>query len=120
LHGVPPDLDLRPFHGATLERVDISRFILHLRFAAEAAPVISIEGDWELRGPDGRIVDRQTEPADRDAYRLHVLLGRTVAATEVDAPESFLLRFDSGHALRVFDRSRQYESFSIQPGDIYV
>jgi hypothetical protein len=120
LHGVPTDLDLTPFHGAMLDRVDLGPFILHLRFAAEASPVISIEGDWELRDAAGRVLDRQMEPAARDAYRLHVLLGRTVASTEVDAPESFLLRFDSGHTLRVFDRSRQYESFAIQPGDIYV
>jgi hypothetical protein len=30
------------------------------------------------------------------------------------------LRFDNGYTLRVFDHSTQYESFSIQPGDIYV
>jgi hypothetical protein len=120
MHGVPPNLDLSPFHDAMLERVDLGCFILHLRFAGNHQPSISIEGDWELRGPDGEVMDHQMEPATRDAYRLHVLLMKTVVSSEVTAPESFLLRFDSGHTLRVFDRSTKYESFSIQPGNIYV
>jgi hypothetical protein len=120
LYGVPSDLDLSPFRRAILERIDLGQFILHLRFAADAEPTISIEGDWELRGPDGGLIDRQMEPASRDAYRIHVLLGKTVESTEVRPPESFRLRFDSGHMLEVFDRSRQYESFSIRPGDIFV
>jgi len=43
-----------------------------------------------------------------------------VAGTEVDAPRSFALRFAGGEELRVFDDSDQFESFSIQPGDIFV
>ena len=120
MYGVPQDLDLSAFREAELERVDLGQYILHLRFGADASPIIAIEGHWELRASDGRLLDQQMEPAERDAYRLHVLLGRTVIGTEINAPESFLLRFDSGHTLRIFDRSRDYESFSIQPGDIYV
>jgi hypothetical protein len=66
------------------------------------------------------VLDRQAEPLDRDVYRIHLLLGKTVAASQVDPPRSFSLSFDSGHTLQVFDRSTQYESFSIQPGDIVV
>ena len=49
-------------------------------------------------------------------YRVHVLLDRTVTKTEVNAPHSFALTFDSGHRLVVFDNSRQYESFHRSPG----
>ena len=40
--------------------------------------------------------------------------------TEIDQPRSFALKFEGGDVLRVFDNSEQYESFSIQPGDIFV
>jgi hypothetical protein len=120
LHGVPEHLDLQPFLNAELERIDLGQFIVHLHFASEVGAQVSIEGDWELRSPDGSILDQQIEPAIRDCYRLHVLLGRAVSATEVHAPDSFLLRFDSGHTLRIFDNSREYESFSVQPGNYYV
>ena len=108
------------FHGATLERVGLGEFILQLQFGGPRRPEIAIEGDWELRSSDGRIIDRQLEPAARDAYRIHLLLGRSVEGSELRAPESFVLRFDSGPVLEVFDRSRDYESFSIQPGDVVV
>jgi len=38
----------------------------------------------------------------------------------VDPPESLTLQFLSSHTLTVFDGSRQYEGFSIQPGDIFI
>jgi len=120
MHGVPHNLSLAAFQGATLELVGLGPFIVHLHFAAEPRAVIGIEGDWELRDQTGALIDHQMDPAERDAYRLHVLLDHAVVAREVSAPESFLLRFDSGHTLRVFDRSAEYESFSIQPGDIHV
>ncbi len=120
MHGVPEDLDLTPFHGAPLERIGLGTYIIDLGFGSDVGAQISIEGYWEPRAPDGSVLDHQIEPQQREAYRLHVLLGRSVTATEVSAPDSFLLRFDSGHELHVFDRTRMYESFSIQPGDFYV
>lgn len=118
MYGVPRDLDLSRLHGAVLERIDLGMFILHFRFSGPTE--IAVEGEWELIAPDGQVIDRHMEPAERDAYRLHVLLGQPVARTEVSPPESFTLGFAGGHQLRVFDRSTEYESFSIQPGNIYV
>ena len=103
-----------------LERIDLGIHIIHFRFSAEPTGVISVEGDWELYGPSGALVDFQEEPSEREAFRIHVLIGRKVVSSEVSAPEWFELEFDSGHRLRVYDRSPRYESFSIQPGDIYV
>ena len=120
MYGVPADLDLSGFVGAVLERIDLGQFILHFRFSADPERVISVEGDWELRAPNSALLDHQMEPAVREAYRLHVLLGQSVTGYVVNSPASFVLAFDNGHTLRVFDRSREYESFSIQPGDIYV
>jgi hypothetical protein len=104
-----------------LERLDLGIHILHFRFAtAEPEAVISVEGDWELRDAAGQLLDRRMEPGERDVLRLHVLVGRTVVATRVHPPEFFSLRFDSGHTLHVFDSSREYESFQIEPGGIIV
>jgi hypothetical protein len=47
-------------------------------------------------------------------------LGDIVDSGVVDPPRSFTLRFASGNRLIVFDDSEEYESFSIQPGDIFV
>ena len=120
MYGVPADLDLSAFVGAVVERIDLGQFILHFRFAMDPPGVISVEGDWEFRAPDRQLLDHQMEPASRDAYRLHTLLGQRVVGYAVDAPTSFVLTFEHGHSLRVFDRSPEYESCSIQPGDIVI
>jgi hypothetical protein len=66
------------------------------------------------------IIDRSEPNAEREAYRVHRLLGQAVVGTDLDAPRSFALRFAGGGELRIFDNSDRYESFSIQPGDIFV
>lgn len=120
MYGVPADLNLTPFHGAALEQIALGEYIVHFRFAGNPLREIAVEGAWELRAVDGSLIDRNQENADRGAYRIHVLLGRIVLGSEVRAPRSFMLRFDSGHTLEIFDDQSQYESFSIQPGDIFV
>jgi hypothetical protein len=122
VHGVPHDLDLSAFLGASVERVDLGPYIIHFRFAG--APSIGIEGDWELHDPAGSVIDQGSggakAPRDRVSYRVHVLLERTVTATSVAAPGSFSLTFDSGHRLVVYDRSPAYESFHIEPPGIHT
>jgi hypothetical protein len=57
---------------------------------------------------------------ERSTYKVHRLLGKRVTGHDLNAPESFKLHFENGLALTVFDDSDRYESFSIQPGDIFV
>ena len=126
MYGVPRDLDLSRFIGATLIQVCLGEFQVQFHFHAAGGVGshrmlhIDVERRWELRDESDRIVDRAEPNSDRHASRLHRLLGRAVTETVVDAPCSFALRFASGEELRVFDDSDQYESFSIQPGDIFV
>lgn len=118
MYGVPADLDLDRFRGATLVQVAIGANEVQFNFQPYLN--IGVEGIWEIRDSDNRVIDRAQPNGEREAYRVHVLLGRAVVATRVNAPQSFVLEFDGGYRLEVFDSSEQYESFSIQPGDIFV
>jgi hypothetical protein len=76
VYGVPADLDLSRFIGATLEQVALGRFQIQFHFHPDAE--IGVEGRWALRGRSGRLIDE------------------------------------------IFDSSSGFESFSIQPGDIFI
>jgi len=119
MHGVPADLDLHRFHGATLTQVVISEFQVQFVFISPQL-IIGVEGAWEIRSVDGDIVDHSLPNDQRDSFKVHRLLARTIAASVVNTPQSFTITFDNGWSLSVFDSSREYESFSINPGDIYV
>jgi len=118
VYGVPADLDLRRFIGSRLIQISLGEFQIQFQF--DPAAQIAVEGRWELRDQAGHLVDRAEPAADRNAYRVHRLLGAKVTGSSVAAPEPITLRFDNGHQLQIFDSSREYESFSIQPGDIFV
>jgi hypothetical protein len=118
MHGVPANLDLAFLHGAELIQVCLGLYQLQFHFHPSAS--ISVEGGWDLRDPGGSVIDGRHDGPDRPPYQLHRLLGRRVVGSEVSAPAWFALRFDGGDALRIFDDSQQRESFSIQPGNIFV
>ena len=118
MYGVPKNLNLSPFLGRTLIQLGIGEFQVQFVFHPEGN--ISVEGDWELRDADGSLVDRSISNDKRPEYRLHRLLGHEVARWEIEPPTSLSLSFTNGCVLRIFDNSKQYESFSIQPGNIYV
>jgi hypothetical protein len=118
MYGVPADLELSRFKGAVLIQLCIGEFQVQFRFHPKGS--ISVEGKWELKDSTGTLVDGMKPNAQRDALYIHVLLGKGVDGFSLDAPRSFSLRFETGHILTVFDESREYESFSIQPGDIFV
>jgi hypothetical protein len=127
MYGVPRDLDLSRFLGAELIQVCLGVHQVQFRFQAagttggkEGFRGISAEGRWEFRDAAGRIVDSAGPNEEREAYRVHRLLGHIVEGAELDAPRSFALRFAGGDELRIFDDSDRYESFSIQPGDIFI
>jgi hypothetical protein len=122
MYGVPENLDLRPFQGDYLELVSIGPYMLHFGFGKGGR--ISVSGNWQLKDGAGKVLDQAIEetgqPWKRDCYRVHALLMATVTRSEVDPPRSFTLFFDNGMSMTVFDDSEQYESFSIEPGDILV
>lgn len=118
MYGVPENLDLTFLHGSELVQVCLGLYQVQFHFAPEGE--ISVEGKWELLAADDSEIDR-SRPAPRNrAFELHRLLGRRITGSVLSPPNWFALRFDGGEVLRVFDSSEQYESFSIQPGDIFV
>jgi len=118
MYGVPANLDLTFLHDAVLIQVCLSQYELQFHFH----PIgwIQVESGWELLDETGNRIDGHCDPAERQSHLLHGLLGRRVVRSEVSAPNWFALIFEGGMVLRVFDDSEQYESFSIQPGNIFV
>ena len=119
MHGVPNGLNLSFLHGSELIRVNVGPYHIQLFFDPEA--YISVECEWELLGSDRTLLDRG-EPGTDEMLALPVrrLLGRRVSQIEVNPPTSISLRFDCGQVLRIIDSNAIYESFSIQPGNIYI
>jgi hypothetical protein len=120
VYGVPADLSLAFLHEAVLIQVCIGQFQLQFHFHPSGN--ISVEGGWELLGADGACIDseKRGHGTDRPPYQLHQLLGQKIVGSELSPPNWFALRFETGAVLRVYDDSTQYESFSIQPGNIFV
>ncbi len=118
MYGVPPNLDLSRFKGAVLIQLCVGEFQLQFHFQPRAS--VDVEGKWELRDENGSLIDGTQRGGKTDALYAHRLLGKKVESWSLDPPNSFSLRFESGHVLTVFDDSREYESFSIQPGDVFV
>ncbi len=118
MYGVPSELDLNFLHGSELIQVRLG--VHQVQFIFHPVGAINVDGKWEHLGADGSVLD-QSEPAPRTRpFQLHRLLGQRVTQTQVTPPTSIAVRFESGDTLRIFDSSKEYESFTIQPGDIVV
>src|SRR5438874_2055711 len=115
---IPADLDLSFLRGAELIQVCLGMWQVQFHFVPTAS--IVVEGEWELADEAGRVIDRSSDTVREQPFHLHLLLQRIILGVEVSAPLSLALRFTGGLVLRVFVRSDGSESFSIQPGNIFV
>jgi len=116
--GIPADLPVDLFVDATLIQVCLGQHQISLHFAPERS--IGIEGRWELRDTEGNIIDATVPHESRKSYQIHRIIGQDVKSGEVNPPHSFTLHFRNEFDLTVYDDSQEYESFSIQPGDIFI
>jgi hypothetical protein len=108
-----------------LDQICLGQFKFQFHFSGEPGVTarISVEGGWELRDSSDTALDQDQEHSERQHYKLHVLLVRTVSSFTIDAPRSFQLVFDSGHRLIVYDDNEHYETFSVHAPDgaeVYV
>lgn len=123
MHGVPENLDLTTLHGALVHQVTYRENSIEIVLIPDTPPIwkINVEGGWELRDASRSVIDRAVEShRERKLFHLWRLIAQRVTHTTVQAPAWFELGFENGSALRIIDDSKQYESFSIQPGDTYV
>jgi hypothetical protein len=111
MYGVPADLPLEQYVGDECPQIAVGRFQLQFHF--HRAPIISVEGKWELRDSAGTIIDQSGEPSTRDTFRIHKIIDLPVTRYVIDAPRSFTLFFESGYALTIYDDSAQYKSFQL-------
>ena len=118
MYGVPADLDLTHYANATCIQVTLGECQIQLHF--HPTGTIAIDGRWELRDAQGRILDQTTAINTRDVCRLHLLLGHSVVGTHVTAPTSFALTFNTGLVFGVFDDSEQYESCQLSPSGVVI
>jgi|694.fasta_scaffold138243_2 hypothetical protein len=121
MYGVSKDLPLQRFVGDSICQICLGLRDIHFHF--NKAGSINVDGGrWQIHDSSGVIVDESLDddalPSTRRQYRVHVILDSDVTSFRIDAPESFTLRFSSGHTLTIYDDSPQYESFSIQPDDL--
>ena len=118
MYGVAADLDLSIFQQAELIQLCVG--VYQIQFSFHPKGYLGVEGKWELLANDGTLIDA-LEPVPRTRpYQVHRLLGQKVVRTELSPPDWIALYFERGEVLRVFDDSPQYESFSIQPGNIFI
>jgi len=81
---------------------------------------IGVEGVWELRNKSGTLLATGS-PIPPASFTMACLpLGQVVKSSSIRAPRSFVLIFESGDQLEVFDSNDKYESFSIPQEDVYV
>ena len=118
MYGVPSDLNLSTFIGVKLQQVCASEYQVQFRF--EADRWIGVEGKCQILDQAGRSVAEVARDSTSNDKQFEMLLGQKVVGSSVNAPDWFDLRFEGGLVLRVFDDSQQFESFSIQPGNIFV
>jgi hypothetical protein len=118
MYGVPEGLDLTFLHRADVILVCIGLYQVQFIFNPEAN--ISVQGEWALYAADGSELDRSRPSPRIKAFQLHRLLGQRVGETSVSSPSWIALRFESGDLLRISDSSKEHESFSIQPGNIFI
>ena len=120
MYGVPEDLDLTQFIGTELIQLYINQNGIGFEF--HPTGYIFCEGKWEAFDHDGEMIDHGSRELGerRSEYRVHRLLGKCVARTKLDPPESFSMIFEDGSILRVFDDSKQYESITIPPSGIFI
>ena len=115
MYGIPKDLNLDFLLGATLTQIAIGEYQIQFNFSPEGS--FGVEGNWELKDKKGNVLDSSASPP---FGQVQSLLGQNVKASMVAPPKSLTITFESGQALTIYDSSEQFESFTIQPGDIIV
>jgi len=77
MYGVPADLPLNEFVGQVCIQICLGQHQIQFRFFDGGN--LSVESGWELRNRDGAVIDSSCEHVTRECYRVHRLLGSSIA-----------------------------------------
>ena len=77
MNRIPQDLDLSPLSGLEVIQVAIGQNEVILQFHPVGA--IRLEGAWMLKDKEGSLVDQSLEHSERDAWRIHKVIGRKIS-----------------------------------------
>ena len=110
MYGVPADLDLSRLVGQEFNYIGLGRFQIQFH---TSSLMLCIEGRWELKDKEEKIIDQDCEHVSRGTYRLHVIIDVPITKVLLSPPESFSIHFESEHVLTIWDDTPLYESFSI-------
>ena len=111
MYGVLESLPLFEFVGQECSQIGLGEFQLQFHFSDGSS--ICVEGKWELWNRDNVLVDRFTPHTQREKYCVHKIIGQKVCSFSINAPTSFTLHFEDKFALKIYDDSQHYESFSL-------
>jgi hypothetical protein len=111
MNRIPLSLDLSPLVGLEIIQVSIGQNEVILVF--HPAGFIRLEGDWILKENDGRIIDQSMEHSERDAWRIHKIIGSKISECIIRDERHLDILFD-GYILEIEDDSDHYETFAIE------
>jgi hypothetical protein len=104
MHGLPKDFDGTFFIGRTLEMVCFNENQVYLHFDAKLT--ITIESAFAYK--DELLVKVPVHDSN-----LMELLGSSVLTWQGDKDGTLSLTFERGRTLKVYDTTKQYESYTI-------
>ena len=107
MYGLPKDFDGGFLVGRTLELVCFARYQMYLHFDEKV--IITVESAFSYNASG--VVDVPVGESN-----LMELVGAVVLAATGDDGGTLSLLFDNGQTVKVYDTSRQYESYTIAHG----
>jgi len=107
-------LDFSPLIGTEVIQVCIDQLSVIYRLHPGGS-IASRGGGWRLLNERGDVVDNSTVFEARENFRVHLLLGKTIARCEVVSPERLRIFF-SGFVLELIDDSDAFETHELVVG----
>ena len=107
MYGLPKDFDGSFLVGRTLEMVCFSQNQVYLHFDEDI--IITIESAFSCNTE--QVVDVPVQDSN-----LMRLVGSAVSVVQGDTNGTLSLLFDNGQTVKVYDTTKQYESYTISYG----
>jgi hypothetical protein len=112
-----PDLSLSHLINGEIVQISLAEYNLYIHL--EPKNVIQIMGAWQLLDTKGHVVDEGDLQKEKEAYKIHKILGWRISKYNIEAETRLVFEFDNSWKLVMIDNSEHYETGFISP-DIYV